>query len=71
MGSEMCIRDRQRTIINALVEQRERQEEAMSQTEQLLRRMTGSITAYINETGMRPLRMSDYDKAVPASWGGI
>ena len=56
----------QRTIINALVEQRERQEEAMSQTEQLLRRMTGSITAYINETGMRPLRMSDYDKAVLA-----
>ena len=38
----------------------------MSQTEQLLRRMTGSITAYINETGMRPLRMSDYDKAVLA-----
>ena len=56
----------QRTIINALVEQRERQEEAMSQTEQLLRRMTGSITAYINETGMRPLRMSAYDKAVLA-----
>ena len=58
--------EEQRTIINALVEQRERQEEAMSQTEQLLRRMTGSITAYINETGMRPLRMSDYDKAVLA-----
>ena len=56
----------QRTIINALVEQRERQENAMSQTEQLLRRMTGSITAYINEVGMRPLRMSDYDKAVLA-----
>ena len=56
----------QRTIINALVEQRERQEQAMSQTEQLLRRMTGSITEYINEVGMRPLRMSDYDKAVLA-----
>ncbi len=55
-----------RTIINALVEQRERQENAMTQTEQLLRRMTGSITAYINEVGMRPLRMSDYDKAVLA-----
>ena len=38
----------------------------MSQTEQLLRRMTGSITEYINEVGMRPLRMSDYDKAVLA-----
>ena len=56
----------QRTIINALVEQRERQEEAMTQTEQLLRRMTGSITAYINEVGMKPLRMCDYDKAVLA-----
>ncbi len=56
----------QRTIIDALIEQRERQENAMSRTEQLLRRMTGSITEYINEVGMRPLRMSDYDKAVLA-----
>ena len=56
----------QRTIINALVEQRERQEEAMTQTEQILRRMTGSITAYINEVGMKPLQMSNYDKAVLA-----
>ena len=56
----------QRTIIDALLEQRERQEEALTQTEQILRRMTGSITAYINEVGMKPLRMSDYDKAVLA-----
>ena len=56
----------QRTFINALVEQRERQEQAMSQTEQLLRRMTGSITAYMEEVGQRPLRMSDYDKTVLA-----
>lgn len=56
----------QRTIIQALVEQRERQETAISQTEQLLRRMTGSITAYMNETGRRPLHLSDYDKAVLA-----
>lgn len=53
-------------IISALVEQRERQEEAMSQTEQLLRRVTGSITEYINTVGMRPLRLSVYDKAVLA-----
>ena len=38
----------------------------MSQTEQLLRRMTGSITEYINTVGLRPLRMDDYDKAVLA-----
>ena len=53
-----------------LVEQRERQEQAMSQTEQLLRRMTGSITEYVNTVGMRPLRMSDYDKAVLAIQDG-
>mgnify|MGYP007025219272 CR=1 FL=1 len=53
-------------IIEALVEQRERQEQAMGQTEQLLRRMTGSITEYVNTVGMRPLRMSDFDKAVLA-----
>ena len=56
----------QRIFINALVEQRERQEQAMSQTEQLLRRMTGSITAYMDEVGQRPLRLSDYDQAVLA-----
>lgn len=56
----------QRTIIQALVEQRERQEQAMSQAEQLLRRMTGSITAYMEEVGQRPLRMSGYDKTVLA-----
>ena len=58
--------EEQRTIIQALAEQRERQEQAMSQTEQLLRRMTGSITAYIDEVGQRPLHISDYDKAVLA-----
>ena len=56
----------QRTMIQALVEQWERQEQAMSQTEQLLRRMTGSITAYMDEVGRRPLRLSDYDQAVLA-----
>ena len=56
----------QKVLIEALVEQRERQEQAMSQTEQILRRMTGSITEYVNTVGMRPLRMSDYDKAVLA-----
>ena len=57
-------------IIEALVEQRERQEQAMSQTEQLLRRMTGSITEYVNAVGMRPMRMSDFDKAVLAIQDG-
>ena len=56
----------QRTLIHALVEQRERQEQTMSQTEQILRRMTGSIIAYMDEVGRRPLHLSDYDKAVLA-----
>lgn len=38
----------------------------MGRTEQLLRRMTGSITAYMDTVGQRPLRISDYDKAVLA-----
>ncbi len=60
----------EKVIIEALVEQRERQEEAMSQTEQLLRRMTGSITAYMDTVGQRPLRLSDYDRAVLAIQDG-
>lgn len=60
----------QKVIIEALVEQRERQEQAMSQTEQLLRRMTGSITEYVNAVGMRPLRLSDYDKTILAIQDG-
>ena len=60
----------QKVIIEALVEQRERQEQAMSQTEQLLRRMTGSITEYVNTVGMRPLRLSDYDKTILAIQDG-
>ena len=56
----------EKTIIDALVEQRERQEMAMTQTEQLLRRMTGSITGYMDLVGQRPLHMNDCDKAVLA-----
>ena len=48
------------------MEQREHQGIAMAQTEQVLRRMTGSITAYMDMVGQRPLHMSDYDKAVLA-----
>ena len=38
----------------------------MTGTEQLLRRMAGSITAYMDEVGARPLRMSTADRAVLA-----
>lgn len=53
-------------IVNALAGQREEQESILTQTEQLLRRMTGSITSYINLVGQRPLHMSDGDRAVIA-----
>ena len=56
----------QRVIIEALVAQRERQETAMSRTEQLLRRLTGSITAYMDTVGHRPMYMSEYDKTMLA-----
>lgn len=56
----------QRLFINALVEQRERLVERTSGVEQLLRRMTGSITAYMDAVGQRPLHMSAYDRAVLA-----
>ena len=56
----------EKVIIEALVAQRERQETAMSRTEQLLRRMTGSVTAYMDTVGRRPMYMSEYDKAVLA-----
>ena len=70
MNAFMLLTPEQKVIIEALVEQRERQEQAMGQTEQLLRRMTGSITEYVNTVGMRPLRMSDFDKAVLAIQDG-
>lgn len=66
-GSVLHLSQReQRVIIEALVEQRERQETAMSRTEQLLRRMTGSITAYMDTVGRRPMYMSEHDKTVLA-----
>ena len=55
-----------RILMDALLEQRIRQEAQMTSTEQLLRRMTGSITAYMDEVGARPLRMSTADRAVLA-----
>ena len=55
-----------RILMDALLEQRMRQEAQMTSTEQLLRRMAGSITAYMDEVGARPLRTSTADRAVLA-----
>lgn len=62
----------QSTIIQALTAYWERQKnvlnqvDTLSQTERLLRRMTGSITAYMDKVRQRPLDISDYDRAVLA-----
>lgn len=63
----------QRVLMDALLEQRMRQEEQMTGTEQLLRRMAGSITAYMDEVGARPLRMSTADRALAGhpGWGAL
>ncbi len=57
-------REEQRLLIDSLVERRNRLEEEFTGVEQLLRRVTGSITEFINEVGKRPLKISDYDMAV-------
>lgn len=60
----------QKVFIGALLEQRERMLEDTNGVEQLLRRMTGSITEYMDLVGQPPLRISDYDKAVLAIHDG-
>lgn len=60
----------QRIFIDALIERRERLREQTAGVEQLLRRMTGSITAYMDLVGERPMRITDFDKAVLAIHDG-
>ena len=60
----------QRIFIDALMERRERMRDQTSGVEQLLRRMTGSITAYMDLVGERPLRITDFDQAVLAIHDG-
>lgn len=45
-------------------------QELRQRLDSILRRMAGSITEYVNEVGQRPLRISDYDKAVLAIQDG-
>ena len=51
-------------FIDALLNRREMLVSELDGTEQLLRRMVGSITEYIDLTGAKPLHMKDYDKAL-------
>ena len=56
----------QQLLIEALADRREMFIGEMDGTERLLRRMVGSITAYMDIAGGRPLHLGDYDKAALA-----
>ena len=58
--------EEKKEIIDALVEKRERMLTQTDRVEKLLRHATGSITAYMDTIGERPLRISDFDKAILA-----
>ena len=58
--------EEKKEIIDALVEKRERTLDHVDRVEKLLRHATGSITAYMDTVGERPLRISDFDRAVLA-----
>lgn len=59
-----------RTITDALISSRNQAMGQVLDTERLLRRVTGSITGYVNEMGLRPLQISAYDAAVLAVQDG-
>ena len=58
--------EEKKEIVDALVEKRERTLEQADRVEKLLRHATGSITAYMDTVGERPLHISDFDKAMLA-----
>jgi len=55
-----------RILIDSLMEKHSRLMDETRITEQLLRRVTGSITEYINEMGRLPMETDDFDLAVLA-----
>lgn len=58
--------EERRVLLDALMERRNQLVEDTIGVEKVLRRVAGSITEYVNEVGHRPLKISDYDKAVLA-----
>lgn len=57
-------------MIDSLIEMRNNQPHDINAVEQLLRRVTGSITEFVNEVGARPLQVSDYDMTILAIQDG-
>ena len=60
----------QRILTDALVESRQNLTFQTMEAEQLLRRMTGSVTEFVNAVGARPMSMGSYDMAVLAVQDG-
>jgi hypothetical protein len=58
--------DEQRILIDSLVSKHNQLTNETLAVERLLRRVSGSITGYINEIGKRPMDMDDFDIAVLA-----
>ena len=66
-GLVLCLNaEEKKELIEALVEKRERMLEQTDSVEKLLRHAAGSITAYMDVVGARPMRISDHDKMVLA-----
>lgn len=62
-GLVLCLNaEEKKELIEALVEKRERMLEQTDSVEKLLRRATGSITAYMDTVRERPMWISDRDK---------
>lgn len=70
-GLVLCLNaEEKKELIEALMEKRERMLAQTDSVEKLLRRSTGSITAYMDMVGARPMHLDDYDKAVLAIHDG-
>ena len=61
----------QRLFVDALIDRRERMLDQVDGTEQLLRRMVGNITEYMDIVGERPLHISDYTERTTMSSLGM
>jgi len=58
--------DERRIFIESLIERRERMGTELREIECLLRRLTGSVTDYIDTVGHRPLDLDEHDRAMLA-----
>lgn len=62
--------EEKRLLLDALVEKRTDLEDKVLGIDRIIRRMTDSITEYIDEVGQRPANMSDLDRAMLAIQDG-